>query len=121
MNRVRCAPLLILSVLVLGTLFYAANLVPIPSAFAYPAAPRQNSVIDLEGLPEGSIVNSLSYGSGISGDPVSGEVAVFGFNPAFGLDTNAAMIFDSACLPPGTPAGCTGGTVTCFGRRPAMC
>src|SRR3990170_2820001 len=64
--------------------------------------------IDFEGLPEGSIVSSLSFGAGISGDPISGEVTVFGINPVFGPNVNAAMIFDSACLPGGTPADCTG-------------
>jgi hypothetical protein len=72
------------------------------------ASANPDSVIDLEGLAEGTIVSSVSFGSGISGDPVSGEVSVFGFNPVFGPNTNAAMIFDAECLPAGTPAGCTG-------------
>jgi hypothetical protein len=67
------------------------------------------SVIDFEGIPEGAIVSSVYSGFGISGDVVSGVVTVFGFNPLFGPDVNAAMIFDAACLPGGTPASCTGG------------
>jgi hypothetical protein len=86
--------------------FACTTALALTSVFSTSANP--DSVIDLEGLPEGTIVSSVSFGSGISGDPVSGEVAVFGYNPAIGPDTNAAMIFDSRCLPAGTPAGCTG-------------
>jgi hypothetical protein len=107
MNKVRFTALLMLSVLVLGTLFVAYSS-PEFSVYANPAAPNQTSVIDFEGLAEGTIVSSVSNGSGISGDVVSGSVSIFGFNPVFGLSTNTAMVFDSRCLPAGTPAGCTG-------------
>ena len=66
-------------------------------------------VIDFEGFSEGDFVDSVYSGHGVSGDAVSGEIAVRGFNPRFGLDVNAAMIFDATCLPGGTPADCTGG------------
>jgi hypothetical protein len=56
------------------------------------------SVIDFEGLAEGQIVATVSYGQGISGDPVEGSVAVFGVNPIF-PGQNAAMIFDATCTP----------------------
>ncbi len=73
----------------------------IASSFV-PARAATVSVIDFEGLAEGAIVGSVSYGAGISGDPISGSVAVYGSNPFF-PNTNAAMIFDSAC-----PGGCSG-------------
>ena len=66
------------------------------------------SVIDFEGMPEGSIVNSVFLGNGVSGDPVSGLVHVYGENPMPWITTNAAMIFDATCTPGGTPADCTG-------------
>jgi len=65
------------------------------------------SVIDFETLAEGAIVSSVSSGSGISGDVVSGSVSVFGFNPM--LAGNHAMIFDSSCPPGGIPSDCSGG------------
>ena len=40
------------------------------------ASANSVSVIDFEGLAEGSIVSSVPSGSGISGDPVSGSVLV---------------------------------------------
>lgn len=61
--------------------------------------------INFEGLLEGEIVSELSTGFGISGN-LNGTVGVFGFNPAFGAGTNAAVIFDSDCI-----GGCTGGDV----------
>jgi hypothetical protein len=67
-----------------------------------PASAASVSVIDFEGLAEGAIVSSVAYGAGISGDPVSGSVSVYGHNPVF-AGTNAAMIFDAAC-----PGGCSG-------------
>ncbi|MGH8934748.1 MAG: hypothetical protein ACRDXD_00505 [Acidimicrobiia bacterium] len=66
-----------------------------------PALADQSATIDFEGLAEGSIVSSVSSGNGISGDPVTGSVAVFGSNPH--LAGNAAMIFDAECV-----GGCTG-------------
>lgn len=67
-----------------------------------PARAASSATIDFEGLAEGSIVSSLSSGNGISGDPISGSIAVFGFRPK--LPGNQAMIFDSNCA-----GGCTGG------------
>lgn len=56
--------------------------------------------IDFEGLLAGSIVDSVSVGSGISVDPpngtVDGTVSVLGINPHF--PQNAAMIYDSNTL-----------------------
>ena len=60
-------------------------------------------MIDLEGLAEGLIVDSLSSGPGISGDPVARAVAAFGRNPRF-PGVNTLMIFDGTCS-----GGCTGG------------
>ncbi len=67
-----------------------------------PGTASPGSVIDFEGLAEGQIVNSVSSGNGISGDPVSGSVNVFGFQPR--TSDNRAMIFDAECN-----GGCTGG------------
>ena len=66
----------------------------------------QTAVIDFEGLAEGAIVESLSSGNGISGDPFAGSVGVVGYN---GVDPeNAAMVFDATCG--GGPASnCSGG------------
>jgi hypothetical protein len=75
------------------------------SAAAVPArAATLEATIDFEGLAEGAIVSSLSSGSGISGDAVSGSVGVFGVNPSLAPGTNAAMIFDATCA-----GGCSGG------------
>lgn len=63
--------------------------------------------IDFEGLPEGQVINRVSNGSGASGLP-AGYVRVIGFNPALGAKKNAAIVYDSACLPGGTSADCTG-------------
>jgi hypothetical protein len=73
-----------------------------------PTRAASEAVIDFEGLAEGMIVSSVSSGNGISGDPVSGYVGVFGDTPVFGSEVNAAMIFDARCLPGGVPASCTG-------------
>jgi hypothetical protein len=56
------------------------------------AAALATSTIDFQGLATGAIVSSISSGQGMSGDPVPGEIAVFGFNPDFGEGVNAAMI-----------------------------
>jgi hypothetical protein len=66
------------------------------------------SVIDFESIPEGSIVDSVYSGYGVSGDAVSGEVHIYGVNPVPWITTNAAMIFDATCTPGGTPADCSG-------------
>lgn len=44
--------------------------------------------IDFENLPEGTIVDQVSSGAGVSGD-FKGHVSIFGFNPAFGSAVNA--------------------------------
>lgn len=66
------------------------------------------AVIDFEGIPEGTIVDQVYSGYGISGAEIEGYVIVDGFNPDFGEDINAAMIFDATCEPGGAPANCTG-------------
>ena len=72
------------------------------------------AVIDFEGIPEGTIVDELYSGYGISGAPIEGRVIVFGFNPDFAAFTNTAMIFDATCTPGGTPADCSGGDSDLF-------
>jgi hypothetical protein len=72
------------------------------------ASPQQTAVIDFEGIPEGTIVDQVFSGFGISGEVVEGEVLVSATNPELGEDVNAAMIFDASCLPGGTAADCTG-------------
>ena len=65
-------------------------------------------VIDFEDLVAGTVVTTLTTGGGgISGDPVTGFVAVNGFDPT--LAGNRAMVFDSACPPGGVPTDCSGG------------
>lgn len=77
----------------------------IASSTATVKAAMQTAVIDFTGLPKGLIVYSLSDGNGISGDPIPGTVSVNGFNPKFGVGTNAAVIFDGTCN--GSPTTCT--------------
>ena len=80
------------------------------SLFVFPStasAATQSAVIDFEGLPAGTVVNSVSVGSGVSGDPISGSVAVFGDSANPNINTNAAIVFDATCGG-GTPADCTG-------------
>jgi hypothetical protein len=67
-----------------------------------------SSVLDFEGIPEGTIVDSVYHGYGVSGDPVSGSISVFGLTLQFGPEVNTAMIFDATCSPGGTPADCKG-------------
>jgi hypothetical protein len=86
----------------LSIIFSALVVFALISSTFVPAQAAMVSTIDFEGLAEGAIVSNVSYGAGISGDPVSGSVAVYGSNPFF-PNTNAAMIFDSAC-----PGGCSG-------------
>lgn len=66
------------------------------------------AVIDFEGIPPGTIVDSVYSGYGISGAEIEGFVIVDGYNPFFGEGVNTAMIFDARC-PPGAPEFCTGG------------
>jgi hypothetical protein len=56
----------------------------------------ESSVIDFEGLAEGTIVSQVSAGNGISGFNAGGHVAILGNNPVF-PGQNAAMIFDATC------------------------
>ena len=82
-------------------------LVMVASTFA-PASANPGSTIDFEGLAEGAFVNSVASDAGISGDPVDGSVAVFGYNPFF-PGVNAAMIFDATCS-----SGCSGGATDLY-------
>lgn len=63
--------------------------------------------IDFEGLEEGQVIDKVENGAGATDLP-GGYVGVFGFNPVFGVLINAAVVFDSACLPGGTKLDCTG-------------
>ena len=47
--------------------------------------------------------DTLSHGTGVSGDFVSGNILVFGDSQDSAITTNAAIIYDAAC-----PGGCTG-------------
>ena len=69
--------------------------------------------IDFEGLVEGSLVEQVSVGSGATGAAVPGFVGVAGERRAL-RGVNRAMVFDGACLPLGTAAGCTGGDPDLF-------
>ncbi|MCP5094344.1 MAG: hypothetical protein GY943_02195, partial [Chloroflexi bacterium] len=69
------------------------------------AAP--NTVINFEGLAEGLVIEELSTGNGISGDPVSGFITVYGLNPRK-PNINHGAIFDSTCAPSNTPVDCSG-------------
>jgi hypothetical protein len=72
------------------------------------------AVIDFEGIEPGTIIDSVYSGYGISGDPIEGFVIVQGFNPNFGEEVNAAMIFDATCPPGNVPADCSGGDYDLF-------
>lgn len=87
--------LIAIMAMAMGSLFVAS-----PAALAA----TQNAVIDFEGLAEGMVVDSVSAGSGISGDPIAGSVAVFGDSADPSITTNAAIIFDATC-----DGGCSGG------------
>lgn len=71
------------------------------------------AVIDFEGIPPGTIVDSLYSGYGISGATMDGFVFVNAFNPDLG-DVNAAMIFDATCPPGNVPADCSGNDADLF-------
>ncbi len=69
------------------------------------------ATIDFEaGLSEGDTVSSVSCGSGMTctADP-GGSVGVFGSSADAGIAGNAAMVFDSECLPGGVDSDCSGG------------
>ena len=69
-----------------------------------PSLALGQSVIDFEARTEGEIVGSLSMGNGITGDPLSGSVSLFGDSANPAITTNAALMFDATCT-----GGCTGG------------
>ena len=77
------------------------------SGWACLAAGVNAAEIDFEGLSEGQIIVSISNGAGATGLP-AGAVTVRGFNPAFGVNVNAALVFDSSCDPGGLPTDCSG-------------
>ena len=94
-------------VTIIGAVIAAVALLLATQLLTGGASANPGSVIDFEGLAEGTIVTSVSSGSGISGDVVSGSVSVFGSNPDIGGGaTNTAMIFDGTC-----GGGCSGGDV----------
>lgn len=69
---------------------------------AIAVASKRLSVIDFEGLPAGTWADTVSVGSGVSGDDVGGTVTVTttsGFGP---------MVFDATCGG-GPPSNCSGG------------
>ena len=70
------------------------------------AVADSSATIDFEGLAEGAIVNSVSSGLGISGDPIPGSVGVVGVSGNPAITTNASIIFDANC--DGLPSSCTG-------------
>ena len=75
-------------------------------------------VLDFEYLPEGQI-SEVSVGSGITvlsppGSMFEGTVGIFADSNSIAADVNAATIFDGACLPQGSPSGCTGGDPDLF-------
>jgi len=96
----------------------AALMLAAAALFAFPATAlgAATAVIDFEGLAAGTVVSSVASGSGISGDPISGSVGVFGDSANPGITTNAAIIFDSACG--GSAATCTGLDADLF--KPAL-
>ena len=51
--------------------------------------------IDFEGLPAGYVIFELSEGAGASGG-LPGVIGVLGFSPAFGLQINPVIVFDSS-------------------------
>ncbi len=100
----------------------AASGFVVAAALAFLGAPSVataqtlNAVIDFERLPEGGIVNEVTLGAGISGDPISGRVAVFGDSADPAIASNAAIIFDAVCG--GAAAGCSGDDPDLF--KPAL-
>ena len=81
-------------------------------------AKAANAVIDFEGLAVGQTVDQVSLGSGISGDPIAGEVLVTGNRPnPQPTHPNFAITFDSTCGG-GAPADCSGGDPDLF--NPAL-
>ncbi len=101
-------------VTIIGAVIAAVALLLATQLLTGGASANPGSVIDFEGLAEGSIVSSVAVGSGISGDDPGGSVGVFGSNPTFPAATNTAMIFDATCTPGGTPGDCTGSDADLF-------
>lgn len=68
---------------------------------------KQTVVIDFEGIEEGTIIDTLTPGSGIGATSLTGSISISATSNggAFGESTtgNAAMIFDSTCT-----GGCSG-------------
>lgn len=87
-----------------GLVLAAVVIVAMTAPMGASATVTKNAVIDFEGLS--GFVSSVSSGSGISGDAISGSVAVWGTNPSMPA-SNAALIFDATCGGLGT-SGCTG-------------
>jgi hypothetical protein len=79
-----------------------------------PSSAQNEAVIDFEGLPAGMIVDTVSAGNGISGEPIEGYVQVLGVREDLGPSVNTAMIFDATCPPGNIPADCTGGDADLF-------
>jgi hypothetical protein len=90
----------------LAAAFSAASALALAGT-AIASAATQHAVIDFEGLAAGTVVNSLSNGSGISGDPIPGSVGVYGDSANKDITTNAALIFDATCA--GSVLTCSGG------------
>ena len=80
----------------------AVYLAALTVSLVLPGRPAGAGEIDFEGLQEGEIIDQVSNGNGANGLP-GGHIDVFGFNPPFGFNTNAAIVFDSSC-----PGGCSG-------------
>ncbi len=68
---------------------------------------QTRATVDFEGLGEGSLVESLQSGVGVTGDAVAGQIAVLGIRRS-APNQSAAMIFDGTCQPGGTALWCTG-------------
>ncbi len=86
---------------------FRRSIAAIPAILAFSAANVLAADIDFEGLDEGQVVDKVSAGAGVSGN-LKGHVNIFGFNPAFGMSVNAAIVFDSDCPPTFTPGDCSG-------------
>src|SRR5690606_4625630 len=64
------------------------------------------NIIHFDGFPEGTILDSVSVGSGVSGPAVSGTVGLFGLNPHHLPDRNHAVVLDSTCNGAPSADGC---------------
>jgi hypothetical protein len=59
------------------------------------AGGAQAAELDFEGLLPGTVLYTITPGLGATPD-LPGPVQVFGYNPKFGANTNAAVVFDSS-------------------------